>query len=257
MHEAESLPQSSRALWAALSAMRLPPAGDQPSFVAALQEATGWTPPFAERAVGEYRRFLFLAATSSRELTPSRAVDEVWHLHLETPHYEEELCGRILGRPLRHLPGSGKQEDEARFQRQYAATLRLYEDLFADPPPRDVWPSAIEPAKRRRPRSSRGMPLASSIKRFFLGVGALIILGSGVGAAPAVTVALLGIAFLLVLVLSEMGAAPSRRAGGQSGGEGGCGADFGGGDGHAGCAGHGGCGGSCGGGACGGGCGGS
>src|SRR4051812_36895518 len=119
MHEAESLPLTHRALWAALSELCFPAPPGTASFADALCEATGWETDFAKRAIAEYRRFLFLAAISTGELTPSHAVDEVWHLHLAMPHYEEELCGRILERPLHHLPGTGGAEDEARFRAQY------------------------------------------------------------------------------------------------------------------------------------------
>ncbi|MEA3061638.1 MAG: hypothetical protein QOJ94_1419 [Sphingomonadales bacterium] len=150
-----SLPLSNRALWAALREMHLPAPRGASSFETALSKATGWRPAFAGRAIAEYRRFLFLAATCGGELTPSHAVDQVWHLHLDLPHYEETLCGRILGRPLHHRPGTGDPADERRFRRQYLATLRLYQDVFADPPPPDVWPGAREGGRSAaRPRPS-------------------------------------------------------------------------------------------------------
>jgi hypothetical protein len=104
MTEAESLPRSKQALWAALSTMRIEEPGTGRDFGSELVGETGWSSDFAARAVDEYCRFLFLMALSSAELTPSKTVDED----------RETLCGRILGRDCRHLPGSGTAEDEVR-----------------------------------------------------------------------------------------------------------------------------------------------
>jgi len=256
--EADSLPLSNRALWAALRQMRLPAPDGALGFQAALVEATGWPIAFARRAIAEYRRFLFLAATSGGELTPSNAVDQVWHLHLEQPHYEETLCARILGRPLDHRPGTGEEEDQPRFRRQYLATLRLYEDVFADRPPRDVWPSAPEagrPTARPRTPSSgrrnylRFLPPASLAVG---GAAAAATGSSGTGAAL-----LLVAAFLTPFAFRVPGPLPGRGPSGApagcEGAVGACGSGHGG-HGHAGCGGHSGCGGhgGCGGGGCGG-----
>ena len=41
-----------------------------------------WYFDFAQRVIFEYRRFIYLVAVCG-EMTPSKVVDEVWHLHLE------------------------------------------------------------------------------------------------------------------------------------------------------------------------------
>jgi hypothetical protein len=35
-----------------------------------------------DRAIGEYRRFLYLTQIAAHDLTPSKAIDSIWHLHL-------------------------------------------------------------------------------------------------------------------------------------------------------------------------------
>ena len=106
-----------------------------------LAQEHGWTADFTGRALTEYRRFLVLALTSPTPVTPSRAVDEVWHTHLTfTRDYWEALTPR-LPRPLHHDPGSGDPGDPQRYAAQYAATLALYEDTFGAPPPTDLWPT--------------------------------------------------------------------------------------------------------------------
>jgi hypothetical protein len=117
-------------------------------FEQALAEQQGWTTGFAGQVAGEYRRFLYLAATAGFEVTPSCAVDEAWHLHLALPHYREILCGRILGRPLEHRPGTGTADDDARCAGQYERTLALYERIFGEPAPADIWPRPPEAETR-------------------------------------------------------------------------------------------------------------
>ena len=128
------------ALRAALSHMRIEEPGTGRRFEAVLAERNGWTPDFAERVADEYCGFLYLAATAGFEVTPSQAVDQAWHLHLEWPHYRDVLCRQLIGRPIEHRPGTGEPEDEARCLRQYEETLALYEREFGKPPPPDIWP---------------------------------------------------------------------------------------------------------------------
>jgi hypothetical protein len=214
-------------------------------FEEALAREQGWPVGFAERVTDEYRRFLYLAAIADTEVTPSHTVDEAWHLHLTSPHYEELLCRRILGRPLRHLPAAGEPGEEERHRRQYAGTVALYGQVFGRAPPADIWPRPVskkERAKagwpRRRQRLAFGFALAS------------LALSAGVQAIGLTVVALVAAGGGLVLLLLALPTHPAQ-AGARNPSGGGCGGVCGGG-----ASGHGGgCGASCGGG-CGGGCGG-
>jgi len=104
-----------------------------------LQREQGWSAVFTDRVLGEYRRFLILAATSGRSVTPSRTVDHAWHAHLEyTRAYWDTLCGEVIGDPLHHTPG--EPGDDAHFRQQYLDTLDLYRDVFAEAPPFECWP---------------------------------------------------------------------------------------------------------------------
>ena len=94
------------------------------SFTRRLARENGWSHAFAERAVREYLRFVWLAMRAGHPVTPSPAVDEVWHLHLcYTRSYWDELCGKVLGRPLHHQPTRGGAAEDAKFHDQYARTL--------------------------------------------------------------------------------------------------------------------------------------
>ena len=128
-------------LWQDLAAMRIEPAGAKRTFGSRLAQENGWSRDYAARVEAEYRRFLYLMATGDRDATPSDAVDQAWHLHLGySRHYWEELCGRIVGRPLHHGPSAGGAVEATRYRDQYRATLARYAELFGEAPPADIWP---------------------------------------------------------------------------------------------------------------------
>lgn len=168
MTGAQPVPDRS-ALWAALSDMQIPVPGTAASFEEALADRQGWTVGYAERVTDEYRRFLYLAATAGSEVTPSRAVDEAWHLHLTCSHYREILCGRILGRPLEHRPATGEPAEEERHHRQYESTVALYERAFLSPPPSDIWPPALTWQERQMAaKQRRGRKAITNVAAFAL-----------------------------------------------------------------------------------------
>jgi hypothetical protein len=130
-----------KALLASLMQMRVEPEGAALTFVHRLARENDWTVPYAERVIDEYRRFLFLAATSGHAVTPSDEVDQAWHLHLAySRHYWEILCGEILKRPLHHGPTLGGASEGSRYREQYQRTLEAYQLAFGGEPPADIWP---------------------------------------------------------------------------------------------------------------------
>ena len=55
----------------------------------------------------EYKKFIFLC-TVANPCSPSKEVDQVWHLHLlYCKNYWEDLCENIVKRRLNHNPSSG------------------------------------------------------------------------------------------------------------------------------------------------------
>ena len=217
------------------------------SFEEVLAAETGWAPPYAAQVAGEYRRFLYLAATFGREVTPSKAVDEAWHLHLSLPHYQDVLCREIVGHSIAHREGSGDVADEARFARQYEETLLLYEAEFG-PPPAWIWPRPqVAPAPSRAP-----------LLLTLLGGLAVLLFFAGLLAGEHALVIAALVAMLVTAIIAFVdygtrlkGRQESRYAGSCGGGgvvfmggTDGCGDVSGAGDG---------CGASCGGGGCGGG----
>ena len=115
------------------------------SFSRRLGRENAWGRNYSERIIVEYRKFIFLAYTSGGEVTPSDAVDQAWHLHLSyTDSYWNDLCRETLGKKIHHNPTLGGSEQQQIFSDQYLYTLTLYEDIFKEKPPTDIWPNPHE-----------------------------------------------------------------------------------------------------------------
>ena len=105
----------------------------------------GWSPAFASAVCREYLRFIYLAMIADGAVTPSEEVDQAWHLHLVyTRSYWDDLCGKVLKRPLQHGPTKGGSEEDHRYFDQYRRTLELYEREFGEKPREDIWPAMSE-----------------------------------------------------------------------------------------------------------------
>lgn len=129
-----------------------------------LQAEHRWTPALTLRALEEYRRFLVLAATGGFPVTPSKLVDEVWHLHLTfTRDYWERLTP-LLPAPLHHEAANGQPGDAAHYADQYLSTLNLYAETFGTQPPADLWPDPRRRIAAERPKPWRWLiPLAAAV----------------------------------------------------------------------------------------------
>jgi uncharacterized protein (TIGR04222 family) len=128
-------------LWQQLRDFQFDESGSPLTFLARLAREQGWSLTFAKRVVDEYKRFVFLAMVADHEVTPSQIVDEAWHLHLTyTRSYWDNLCRKVLGKPLHHIPTRGGEKERSRHNDQYAKTLASYERWFGETPPDDIWP---------------------------------------------------------------------------------------------------------------------
>jgi len=237
-------------LWLQLATMRVEAEGAAVTFTDKLAREQGWSRARAEAVCEEYRRFLYLAATSPDPVSPSETIDRCWHLHLTySRHYWEVLCGAILKRPLHHDPSAGGAAEDARHADQYRRTLDAYRATFFVEPPASVWgPSADSRAQTGR----RAATIAGA-------VGATLLLAactaSGEGGWIWFPVVVVGALVLIVVAGVRSASTPSgrkRRTGGEGGGGGGdCGSSSCGNDSDSNSSSDGGS--SCGGGGCGGG----
>ncbi len=246
-----------KSLYEALVSFPLAETGGRYTFLHRLCRENNWSRAEGERAIFEYKRFLYLARVSPEPVTPPEAVDQVWHLHLlYTRSYWEELCGGILGRPLHHGPTKGGAEEDEKFGDWYGRTRALYEAEFGAAPPVRFWPVRFSPEKRYRWTDlGRNWVIPKpTFAGLMPGVFPLMLLNGK--ALPVVIVAVIFVVIAAVVASAlredeDPEKRKKREEGGGCSGFFGCGSDSGscgdsGGD----------CGGGDGGGGCGGGCGG-
>jgi hypothetical protein len=261
MPEFTDWPIEAMALWKRISAHSFENPENRLDLTRRLAREQDWSLERARCAIDEYRRFCFLSRVADEPLTPSREVDEVWHLHLiYTKDYWQRFCPQVLGIHLHHGPTHGGRAEGQRYRAQYTRTLVLYERWFGSPP-LAFWPASrdrfaeLARIKRVDMRSHIVVPrprLPSG--RALRVVISLIIGGLATGTATALSPGgeefrfghpfLWGVGvFVIVFVIAAM----KRRDDGS--GCGGCGGDSGGGDGSGGdgcggdgCGGCGGCG---------------
>jgi hypothetical protein len=139
------MPLSDPELWQRLTLFSLDENGAAWPFSSRLAHENNWTKDFATSSIQEYKKFMYLACVSREPLTPSDAVDEVWHLHLAyTKDYWNGLCQGVLHRDLHHGPTRGGGEEDRKFRSSYAKTLSLYRAEFEKSPPADIWPGPDE-----------------------------------------------------------------------------------------------------------------
>jgi len=110
-------------------------------FLDRLSRENGWSSSYSTRCMNEYRKFIFLAPKSKKAVTPSDHVDQVWHLHLcYTRSYWNDLCDKTLGQLIHHGPTKGGHAERKKYWAQYQQTLDLYQEVFGEKAPSDIWP---------------------------------------------------------------------------------------------------------------------
>lgn len=136
------IPPEHSLLWDKILNFQLDDAMAVRPFSAKLADEQQWSPAFAQAAIEEYRRFLFLCCILEKGAAPSAVVDEVWHLHLTyTRSYWVELCRETLGRDIHHYPSAGGGVEDEKHRNWYAETMRAYREVFGSEPPTDIWPA--------------------------------------------------------------------------------------------------------------------
>jgi len=114
---------------------------DQPlseyGFSVRLAKENFWTQAFTQKAILEYKKFMYLAATQEAMVSPSEIVDMVWHQHLVFTQSYSDFC-QLLGKPVQHVPSTHNRQDAGRFKQAKERTHQLYQATFGEPPA-DVW----------------------------------------------------------------------------------------------------------------------
>jgi hypothetical protein len=110
------------------------------AFANKLSRKLGWTAEFAFRSIAEYKKFVFLGVISSKNVTPSKIIDQVWHEHQLFTKAYREFCNEVIDKEFDHTPELIPVPEQTRqFNRQYLDTLALYRAEFNTEPPADIW----------------------------------------------------------------------------------------------------------------------
>lgn len=71
--------------------------------------------------IEDYKKYMYVAATSDESCTPSKDVDIIWHEHiLFTRDYINHWCGKILKKVIHHEPGT--PDEQPKFKSAYEKT---------------------------------------------------------------------------------------------------------------------------------------
>ena len=151
------------ALWQRIADHRIGQGDASLTFAARLARENRWSLSHAERVIGEYKRFCYLAVTAGHEVTPPDAVDQAWHLHLTySRDYWQTFCPQVLEADLHHGPTRGGTAERGRFLGVEADGWVAGRDQARHPdrlylrPGDDETPHGETPAGRIAPASAGG-----------------------------------------------------------------------------------------------------
>jgi hypothetical protein len=91
-----------------------------------------WEEEDAAFAINQYRQYLFLIRKYNTNISPTLAIDAVWHNHiLDTRKYVQD-CQAVFGFYLHHFPyfGSRDEEDRAHLEMAFENTKMLFKKEF-------------------------------------------------------------------------------------------------------------------------------
>ena len=104
---------------------------DNYGFTIRLAKENYWTYEFTQKAILEYKKFMFLAAINDEMVSPSEIVDTVWHQHLIfTKSYNKFF--KLLGKKIQHVPSTHNKEDFETFVNAKKRTKELYLQYFGE-----------------------------------------------------------------------------------------------------------------------------
>lgn len=210
-----------------------------------LAKEENWSAEFTQKAIDEYKKFVYLCCISPNGASPSEIVDKVWHMHLiYTQNYWENFCPNILKRSLHHHPSNGGNAEKNKHENWFSETLENYREVFSQEAPEDIWNNKNQKFKTSNSwlRKLKLLPFAS----------VLLLLSSCSDDSSSVLLTVLMVIFANYLIMGFIGLGLSEKTTKnreQNNIENGGSSDSGGGSS---CSGGSSCGSSCGGGGCGG-----
>lgn len=144
---------SDQAIWIAIRDFDLDHPLSAYGFSTRLASENNWTKGFTEKAVLEYKKFMFLAGTCDQMVAPAPIVDIVWHQHLVFTRSYAELC-RLIGKTIHHIPSTHSQSEQVRLEQARLYTQERYHEQFGEQAA-DIWqyssmPDSLELKDSRR-----------------------------------------------------------------------------------------------------------
>lgn len=124
-------------LWNKISAFDFNSPVSEYGFSTRLAKENFWTRNFTDRALSEYRKFMYLAATSEWMVSPSEIIDQVWHQHLVFTQSYAEFCS-LIGKSVQHIPSTQNKEESQKFIQAKERTIKLYNETFGKQP-EEIW----------------------------------------------------------------------------------------------------------------------
>jgi hypothetical protein len=106
-------------------------------FSTRLANENKWTKSFTSLAIVEYKKFMYLAATSGYMVSPSEIVDIVWHQHLIFSQSYQDFCV-LLGKQIQHIPSTHSKHEADKFKEASERTQKLYVANFGEQP-KSIW----------------------------------------------------------------------------------------------------------------------
>ncbi|MBF4465811.1 hypothetical protein [Flavobacterium sp. LC2016-12] len=157
-------------LWNEVLKFELNNPNDKYGFLTRLALENKWTIHFAETAILEYKKFMYLAAISNDMVSPSEIVDIVWHQHLIFTSSYTDLC-TLLSKRIEHIPSTHNRSDAEKFHKAKERTKELYEQNFGKQP-EVIWEYSNELDSLNLEKSAIEI---DRLKRIFIGLFAVLI----------------------------------------------------------------------------------
>lgn len=124
-------------LWSKIVAYDFDNPPSEYGFSVRLANENFWTKDFTDQAILEYKKFMYLAATSEFMVSPSEIIDTVWHQHLIFTQSYQNFC-ELLGKQVQHIPSTHNREEFERFRQAKERTVKFYERDFGQQP-KNIW----------------------------------------------------------------------------------------------------------------------
>lgn len=165
-----------------------------------LAKEENWTADFTQKAIEEYKKFIYMCCILPNGASPSDIIDKVWHMHLMyTYNYWEEFCPNILKQRLHHYPSKGGSDEKKKHHDWFRDTLSNYELIFETKAPDEIWLCKKGRSGNRKLWLNR-VKLFSILTLFF-------ILGScsdNLGNFLSTIFVIIPLAFLMISAISKM-----------------------------------------------------